>query len=162
MAVLAGVAACTGSPSPTPAPTASASAVVAPACPAPGVLITADRGDAAAGYREISLHLTNCGATEYTLQGRPEITVLDDKHQPLHVTIGASIHYTAGPRRVTLKPGQGTTAVLAWHNTVTSGAVQNGAALEVAPVKGAPEQVVALPAAMDLGTTGKLDTSAWL
>jgi hypothetical protein len=126
------------------------------------LLITADRGDAAAGYREMGLHVTNCGKTAYTLQGRPEITVLDDKRQPLAVAVGASIHYTADPRRVTLQPGQGATAVLSWRNTVTVGAVQNGAALEVAPVKGAPKQVVTLPAPMDLGTTGKLDASAWL
>ncbi|WP_433381986.1 DUF4232 domain-containing protein [Actinoplanes sp. CA-142083] len=164
VAVLVATAACTDAPTPPPkpAPTVSASAVVAPDCPPPGVLITADRGDAAAGYREISLHLTNCGTTDYTLQGRPVITVLDDKQQPLKVTIGASFHYTADPRRITLKPGQGTSAVLSWHNIVTYGTVQNGAELEVAPVKGAPKQLVKLLAPMDLGTTGKLDTSAWL
>ncbi|HEX5200857.1 MAG TPA: DUF4232 domain-containing protein [Actinoplanes sp.] len=149
-------------PVPEPDPTASPSAVVAPECPPPGVRITADRGDAAAGYREISLHLTNCGSTEYALRGRPEITVLDDKQQPLKVTVGKSIHYPAEPRRMTLKPGQGTSAVLSWHHIVTSGTVQTGAELEVAPVKGAPAQLVKLPEPMDLGTTGKLDTSAWL
>jgi hypothetical protein len=163
-AVLVAAAACSSSPSPrpAPAPTASASTVATPTCPPPGVLITADRGDAAAGYREISLHLTNCGTGDYTLQGRPQITVLDDKQQPLKVTIGTSIHYTADPRRMTLKPGEGAMAVLSWHGIVTDGEVQTGAALEVAPVKGAPGQVVTLLAPMDLGTTGKLDTSAWL
>ena len=163
IAVVATVAACSEAPAPIPRPTAGPStAAPAAACPPPGVVITAGDGDAAAGYRELSLTVKNCGTTDYTLQGRPEIVVLDDKRQPLEVKIGASIHYTASPRRITLKPGQGTTAVLSWHGTVTTGEVQNGAALEVAPVKGAPKQLVTLPVTMDLGTTGKLDTSAWL
>jgi hypothetical protein len=163
IAVVAALAACSHAPAPIPEPTASPPAVVtAAACPPPGVVITAGGGDAAAGYRELPLTVRNCGTTDYTLQGRPEIVVLDDKQQPLEVKIGASIHYTASPRRITLKPGQGTTAVLSWHGTVTTGEVQNGAALEVAPVKGAPKQLVVLPVTMDLGTTGKLDTSAWL
>ncbi|MFF5288374.1 DUF4232 domain-containing protein [Paractinoplanes globisporus] len=158
------MAACTSAPSPDPAPTtAPPSASAAPAtCPASGVLITADRGDAAAGYREMTLKLTNCGSTAFELQGRPDIVVLDENRQPQKITVGASIHYTADPRRMTVKPGTGAMAVLSWHNTVTTGTTVTGAFLSVAAVKGAPRQIVTLPAPMDLGTTGRLDTSAWL
>jgi hypothetical protein len=165
IAVLAATTACTG-PSATPEPspfTPSAPTSAAPAgCPASGVLITADRGDAAAGYREMTLALRNCGDTNYPLQGRPDIVVLDAHQQPLTVDVRPSIHYTADPRRISVPPGGGATAVLSWHNTVTDGAVVTGIALSVAPAKGAPHQIVTLPVPMDLGTTGRLDTSAWL
>ncbi|MCU7729225.1 DUF4232 domain-containing protein [Actinoplanes sp. KI2] len=159
-------AACTGAPASEPtSPTASAPASASAAsadCPAPGVLITADRGDAAAGYREMTLTLRRCGDTSYLLQGRPDIVVLDERLQPLKVTVGPSVHYTADPRRINVRPGEGAMAVLSWHNTVTEGTAVTGVALSVAPVQGAPRQIVNLPVPMDLGTTGRLDTSAWL
>ncbi len=142
----------------------SATAEAAPACPAPGVLITADRGDAAMGYREMTLHLKNCGTAPYQLQGRPDIVVLDKDRQPLDVAVVPSVHYTASPRPVMLQHGVSTMAVLSWRNTYTAAAEPpaTGVYLSVAPVQGAPRQTVTPPSTLDLGNTGKLEAGAWM
>src|SRR5690348_5957651 len=58
-------------------PTAPVAIEPASACALTGVLITADRGDAAMGYREMALHVRNCGTEPYEVRGRPDIVVLD-------------------------------------------------------------------------------------
>jgi hypothetical protein len=128
------------------------------------VLITADRGDAAMGYREMTLHLKNCGTAPYQLRGRPDIVVLDKDRQPLDVAVVPSVHYTASPRPVTLQPGVSTTAVLSWRSTYTAAAEPpaTGVYLSVAPVQGAPRQTVTPPSPLDLGNTGKLEAGAWM
>jgi hypothetical protein len=132
------------------------------ACSLIGVLITAERGDAAMGYREMPLTVRNCGTEPYEVRGRPDIVVLDDDGRPLKVAVVASIHYTAAPGRLVLKPGTGARTVLSWRNTVTTnGGVDAGASLAVAVSKGGPHQLVALPAPLDLGNTGRLEASAW-
>ncbi|MGK5683783.1 DUF4232 domain-containing protein [Actinoplanes sp. URMC 104] len=163
---------------PAPAPSVAASPAVVPssagpaapvaiespsACALIGVLITADRGDAAMGYREMGLHVRNCGAEPYEVRGRPDIVVLDGDGRPLKVAVVASGHYTAAPRRLVLKPGASAVAVLSWRNTVTntSGGADTGASLAVAVSAGATRQLVALQAPLDLGNTGRLETSAW-
>ncbi len=40
-------------------------------CPASGLRLTADRGDAAMGLRVVGLHLENCGSRAYSLKGHP-------------------------------------------------------------------------------------------
>ena len=147
-------------PLPTP-PTAGPSK--AADCPAPGLLITAERGDAAAGYREMTIKAKNCGDTPYVLDGRPDIVVLDADRKAAAVALVPSVHWTASPRKLTLQPGTSATAVLAWHNTVTESTVvaTSGAYLDVAPGKGEPRQIVTPPVPLDLGNTGKLQASAW-
>jgi hypothetical protein len=143
---------------------ASAAPEVTAGCPKPGVLITAERGDAAMGYREMTLRLNNCGDKAYPLRGRPDIIVLDKDRNPLDVAVLPSAHYSAEPRQVTLKPGIGAIAVLSWRNTVTDSTVPatTGGFLSVAPVQGAPRQTVTLLSPLDLGNTGRLEASAWL
>jgi hypothetical protein len=145
--------------------TASASAApeVTAGCPAPGVLITAERSNAALGYREMTLHMKNCGNKAYPLRGRPDIIVLDKDRNPVDVAAIPSVHYTSAPRQLTLKPGIGVIAVLSWRNTVTDSTVpaSTGAFLSVAPVQGAPRQTVTLLSPLDLGNTGRLEASAW-
>lgn len=150
-------------PSPSPSRSSSPSSTGPAACPASGLLITAERGEAAMGYREMTLLLRNCGTKPYALSGRPDIVVLDAGHRPLRVAVVASRHFTADPRRRTLAPGTGTMAMLSWRNTVTAadGAV-SAPFLSVAPTAGAARQEVTLPAPLDLGTTGRLEASAWL
>ena len=132
-------------------------------CPPSGLLITAGRGDAAMGYREMTLTMKNCGSTGFTLDGRPDITVLDADRQPMPIAIVASTHHTAPPKRITLRPGVSATAVLAWRNTYddTTNAPAVGSFLSVAPAAGAPRQIVDLPSPLDLGSTGRLQASAW-
>ncbi|GAA0481156.1 hypothetical protein Ade02nite_56400 [Paractinoplanes deccanensis] len=163
---------------PTPAPSVAASpagvrgsgepttpVAVEPvsACSLIGVQITADRGDAAMGYREMSLHLRNCGTEPYLVEGRPDIVVLDEDGRPLKISVQPSVHYTAAPGRLVLKPGTSARAVLSWRNTVTniSGGADTGASLAVAVSEGGMRQSVSLPAPLDLGNTGRLEASAW-
>jgi len=167
----------TGGLTPTAAPSNPASAVVpssagptAPAaiepvsaCSQIGVLITADRGDAAMGYREMPLTVRNCGTEPYEVRGRPEIVVLDEDRLPLKVAVVANRHYTPAPRRLVLKPGEAARSVLSWRNTVTNiaGWSDTGASLVVAVSAGDERQLVAVPAPLDLGNTGRLEASPW-
>ncbi|WP_250032858.1 DUF4232 domain-containing protein [Paractinoplanes maris] len=144
-------------------PTAPEAIEPASACAVIGVLITADRGDAAMGYREMPLTIRNCGTEPYEMKGRPDIVVLDGDGRPLKVAVVASRHYTAAPRKVVLKPGTSARSVLSWRNTVTntSGGVDTGVSLAVAVSTGGTRQLVTLQAPLDLGNTGRLEASAW-
>ncbi|MFF5078141.1 DUF4232 domain-containing protein [Actinoplanes sp. NPDC000266] len=148
--------------SPT-APAAPVAVEPAAACSLIGVLITAERGDAAAGYREMPLTMRNCGTNPYEVYGRPDIVVLDEDGRPLKIAVVASRHYTAAPRRLVLKPGTSARVVLSWRNTVTSvsGGADTGESLAVAASEGGTRQLVTLPAPLDLGNTGRLEASAW-
>jgi hypothetical protein len=133
------------------------------ACSLLGVLITAERGDAAAGYREMVLNVKNCGSKPYEVRGRPDIVVLDEDGRPLKVAVVPSVHYTEGPGRLVLKPGEGARAVLSWRNTVTDtgGGADFGVSLAVAVSKGGMRQLVTLPSRMDLGNTRRLQAGVW-
>ncbi|XVV08423.1 DUF4232 domain-containing protein [Actinoplanes sp. CA-131856] len=133
------------------------------ACTRTGVLITATRGEAAMGYREMMVNVRNCGKKPYEVKGRPDIVVLDEDGRPLKISVEPSVHYTAPPRSQVLKPGTSARTVLSWRNTVTdiNGAADTGTALAMAVTKGGERQLVALPAPMDLGNTGRLQASAW-
>ncbi|MBU2668373.1 DUF4232 domain-containing protein [Actinoplanes bogorensis] len=133
------------------------------ACGLIGALITAERGESAAGYREMALTVRNCGTSPYELDGRPQITVLDEDGAPMKIAVVASRHYTVAPKRLVLKPGTAATAVLSWRNTVTntSGWSETGASLTVATSPDGTPQLVTLPSKLDLGNTGRLEASAW-
>lgn len=158
--------AATATPPPSPSPSLSPStgSAAPAACPASGLAITAERGEAAMGYREMTLLLRNCGTDPYDLSGRPAIVVLDADHRPLPVAVVASEHFTADPRRRTVAPGNGAMAVLSWRNTVTASDVPAVSApyLSVAPTAGTAHQEVVLPSPLDLGNTGRLEASAWM
>ncbi|WP_432972436.1 DUF4232 domain-containing protein [Dactylosporangium sp. CA-233914] len=133
-------------------------------CPEGGLRIVADRGDAAAGYREMSLHLTNCGDTAVTVNGRPEIVVLGEDKSIQEISVVPSQHWSQSPHPVALAPGQSTTAVLAWRNTYTASDEPpvSGVYLSVAATPGGPRQLVKPPVPLDLGNTGRLEVSVWL
>jgi hypothetical protein len=133
------------------------------ACPEGGVKITADRGDAAAGYREMSLHLTVCGDKPVTVNGRPEIVVLDKDHDTQDIAVIPSVHYPGPARPMTLTPGKSTAAVMSWRNTYDdiSKPPVSGAYLSVAVTAGGPRQLVKPPVPLDLGSTGRLEVSVW-
>jgi hypothetical protein len=169
--VLAGaaLAACAQPASPgtfpnPPSPRPSASPSDGAGCPEPGVRIVADRGDAAAGYREMALRMTNCGDRPYTVTGRPGIAVLGKDRESLEVDVVPSVHHTQSPHAVTLAPGQSTTAIMSWRNLVTDPTVvaTSGVYLLVAPAAGEPRQLVKPPLPLDLGNTGRLEVSVWL
>ncbi len=136
-------------------------------CPASGVHVYADQGDAALGLRVVGLHLVNCGTRPYRLDGYPDLELLDEDHdivdsvRILHGT--ERISMAAGgegrPRPVVLRPGEAARAGLAWRNTTGAGEPVNAPYLRVRAKPGAPP-VTVVPE-FDLGTTGKLGVGPW-
>ncbi|MFK0169574.1 DUF4232 domain-containing protein [Streptomyces sp. NPDC090306] len=136
-------------------------------CPASGVRITADDGDAAMGLRVVGLTVVNCGSSPYHLDGYPQLTLLDDGREPVDgvkvVEGGKGVAlldgFDAPPAPVTLAPGQSARAGIMWRNTTGSGTAVNVPYVEVRAKAGAAPVMVTPH--LDLGTTGKLGVSAW-
>ncbi|MEU6118074.1 DUF4232 domain-containing protein [Streptomyces sp. NPDC047117] len=136
-------------------------------CPASGVRVTADAGDAAMGLRVVGLRLRNCGKRTYHLNGYPLLKLLDEDRKPvsgIRVLRGSgSIATVAGfdapPRPVTLKPGEAASAGLVWRNTTGGGIAANVPYVQVRTKSGAG--AVTVTPELDLGTTGKLGVSPW-
>ncbi|MET8810549.1 DUF4232 domain-containing protein [Streptomyces sp. NPDC004549] len=147
-------------------PTAEAPSESGP-CPASGVRVWADQGDAAMGLRVTGLHLENCGTVPYTLDGRPQLQLLDADHrvvQGIRLVPGDEVANLDGSpdvvRPVTLRPGERALATIAWHNTVqTVGTPVNAPYLRVRAKAGAAPVMVTPE--LDLGTTGRLGVRAW-
>ncbi|MGX1272921.1 DUF4232 domain-containing protein [Streptomyces phaeoluteigriseus] len=136
-------------------------------CPASGVRVTADEGDAAMGLRVVGLHLENCGTRDYSVHGYPLLELLDDDREPVDgveilegsggITTGAGPD--EAPEPVTLKPGETALASLVWRNTTESGTPVNVPYVRVRAEEGA-DPVIVTPK-LDLGTTGKLGVRPW-
>ncbi|MFI9779359.1 DUF4232 domain-containing protein [Streptomyces sp. NPDC051956] len=136
-------------------------------CPASGIRVSADKGDAAMGLRVVGLHLDNCGTRDYTVDGYPLLELLDDGLNPVHgiqildgsggITTGAGADEQ--PRPVMLKPGESATAGLVWRNTTEAGTAVNVPHVRVRAKAGA-DPVTVTPH-LDLGTTGKLGVRPW-
>ncbi|WP_327695480.1 DUF4232 domain-containing protein [Streptomyces sp. NBC_00459] len=136
-------------------------------CPASGIRVSADAGDAAMGLRVVGLRLDNCGTRDYTVEGYPLLKLLDNERKPVdgikildgssEITTGASPDNQ--PRPITLKPGESATAGLVWRNTTTSGTPVNVPYVQVRAKAGA-DPVTVTPN-LDLGTTGKLGVRPW-
>ncbi|MDG6101449.1 DUF4232 domain-containing protein [Dactylosporangium aurantiacum] len=155
-------------PATTPPPTTPpTSAAPSPQCLAPGVTLSVGEVDAAMGLRAVGITLRNCGAATYTVQGYPDVDVLDADRRVLDVTVldGTSNvamieRYDAPPKRVTVRPGGTAVAVLVWRNLTTDAAtVAKGAYVSVAPAGGQARHVLALD--VDPGNTGRLAVSPW-
>ncbi|MEU9017430.1 DUF4232 domain-containing protein [Actinomadura sp. NPDC048394] len=163
-----GVPPATGAPSggPSPAPTiASPTPNPSTACSADGVSLSMDRPDAAMGLRATWVELRNCGTRPYRLNGYPALRVLDGNRQPFDVRTvkGTRQIKDAGPKPVTIKPGKAARIGIVWRNLVTESAIPavNGSYLEVRPAPGRPVLVVPANGPLDLGNTGRLETTAW-
>ncbi|MGV9340317.1 DUF4232 domain-containing protein [Streptomyces sp. NPDC003688] len=147
-------------------PTAEAPSESGP-CPASGVRVWADQGDAAMGLRVTGLHLENCGRSPYTLEGRPQLQILDADHEVvegIRLVPGDEVANLDGSpdvvRPVTLKPGERARSIISWRNTVqTVGAPVNAPYLRVRARAGAAPVMVTPE--LDLGTTGRLGVRAW-
>ncbi|GAA2117689.1 hypothetical protein GCM10009759_64360 [Kitasatospora saccharophila] len=139
------------------------------ACPASGVRVYADRGDAAMGLRVVGLHLENCGTGDLVLDGFPQVEVLDEAHAAVpgvRTLEGGSAIATgtgadAPASRFTVPPGGRARSSLVWRNTndassdpVNAPYARVRATPGAAPVMVTPE--------LDLGTTGKLGVGAWV
>lgn len=138
------------------------------ACPASGLRVYADEGDAAMGLRVVGLHLRNCGAAPVALDGYPRLQLLDLDHRPVDgvelLSGGAAIASGTGaddpPRPFTLHPGDGARATLAWRNTTTTGTPVTAPYLRVRPTPDAAPVMVTPE--LDLGTTARLGVGAWI
>lgn len=136
-------------------------------CPASGIRVSADQGDAAMGLRVVGLHLDNCGKRDYSVDGYPVLELLDDDLKHVdgvkildsggEVTPGSGDDRPAGP--VTLGPGESATASLVWHNTTEFGTAVNVPYVRVRAKAGAGPVIVTPN--LDLGTTGKLEVTPW-
>ncbi|MFE7763364.1 DUF4232 domain-containing protein [Streptomyces sp. NPDC057438] len=159
----------TGAPegSRVPEPTGSAPAT---ACSPSGVRMVPGLVEAAMGLRAMGVVLTNCGTKPYTLKGYPAIRLLDAEGQPYDDVrvLRGSRHLTTGvpdfgPRTVTLKPGESARTELVWRNTVDEADTPGVYAptLSIAPQPGRPAELLDPEGDIDLGTTGRLGTTAW-
>ncbi|MFI8303775.1 DUF4232 domain-containing protein [Streptomyces sp. NPDC085927] len=136
-------------------------------CPASGIRVSADEGDAAMGLRVVGLHLDNCGTRAYTVEGYPLLELLDDGLEPVDGVeiLDGSGEITTGagpdepPRPVRLEPGESATAGLVWRNTTEFGTPVNVSHVRVRAKEGA-DPVTVTPH-LDLGTTGKLGVRPW-
>lgn len=136
-------------------------------CPASGIRLSADDGDAAMGLRLVGLHLTNCGTGTYHLDGSPLLELLDEERKPvsgisiLHdatdIATGTGFDNPPGP--VDLAPGESASAGLVWRNTTGAGTAVN---VPYVRIKAGPDaRPVTVAPELDLGTTGKLAVSPW-
>ncbi|NEB78169.1 DUF4232 domain-containing protein, partial [Streptomyces sp. SID14478] len=150
-----------GSPEPSAAPTS---------CPGSGMRLTADRGDAAMGLRTLPVTLTNCGEATFELYGYPRLTLTQSDGTPVEgvrVLEGTAAVTTArpdgGPRRVTLRPGDAAYTVLVWRNTYvdTTNPPVTVERVTVDPQVGRGTVTLRPGSALDLGSTGRLGTTAW-
>ncbi|WP_244902957.1 DUF4232 domain-containing protein [Streptomyces ambofaciens] len=135
-------------------------------CPPSGLRLTADEGDAAMGLRVVGLHLENCGARPYSVEGYPVLQLLDEELAPvegieiLRGTEGIPMAGGGEPvRRVTLRPGESAGASMAWRNTTQFGEAVTVPYVRVRAASGSDPVVVAPH--LDLGTTGELGVGPW-
>ncbi|MFE6050462.1 DUF4232 domain-containing protein [Kitasatospora sp. NPDC056446] len=136
-------------------------------CPASGLRVYTDDGDAAMGLRVAGLHLRNCGTAAVALDGYPTLQLLDEGHRPVDgvrlQSGGAGIATGTGadnpPEKISLRPGEGARAALVWRNTTGDGTAVNAPYVRVRATPGAAP-VMVVPE-LDLGTTGSLGVGAW-
>ncbi|NDU75563.1 DUF4232 domain-containing protein [Actinomadura sp. DSM 109109] len=136
-----------------------------PPCTPEGIAVSMAEPEAAAGLRAARVELRNCGSVPYRLDGYPSLRVLDGERQPFDVTVvrGTRQVEDAGPKPLAVRPGGTAEFVIIWRNTVTdAGTVAvTGKYLEVRPAPGRPVVVVPANGPIDLGTTGRMEGTAW-
>ncbi|MDT0318049.1 DUF4232 domain-containing protein [Streptomyces millisiae] len=138
-------------------------------CPESGARVSPGLIDAAMGLRAGTIQLTNCGDQPYTVEGYPQLTLIDDELEALDVAIEhdetkitSSVAGFDEPQPVTLAPGESATASLVWRNTTdTSGPALDARYVEVVPAPGEKSQTITPDGGIDLGTTGLLGVGPW-
>ncbi|MFD9412285.1 DUF4232 domain-containing protein [Streptomyces sp. NPDC059989] len=128
-------------------------------------------GNAAMGLRVAEIQLVNCGAQPYVLEGYPQVSLRDDRNDPVQAAVqhgwaditSGGPGEDAAPEQVTLAPGQAASVSLVWRNLVTDSTVPAVTAriVEIEPRPGAPRLWLRLGAPVDLGNTGKLGIGPW-
>jgi len=131
-------------------------------CPPSGAGITVSVVDPALGHRAVTVTLTNCGSKTLTINGYPDVAVLNEKRTPFKLTVAHGSSYMAtdpGPTRIRLAKGKTVLASIAWSNTVTYGDNNKGSYFAISWKKGVAP--VIWPEYVDIGTTGKITLTAW-
>ncbi|KOV79970.1 DUF4232 domain-containing protein [Nocardia sp. NRRL S-836] len=144
-----------------------------PAC-ADGLRFTTEGGDAASGLRVMSVEVVNCGTEPVQLNGHPQVRLLDERWQPLDVSVlpgSGGIAQVGGfddpPQPITVRPGERARSAFLWRNThTTTGPPQVGSHVDIAAAPGGAWQslVPVSPARdinIDLGNTGRVGVRAW-
>ncbi|MFJ8822980.1 DUF4232 domain-containing protein [Streptomyces sp. NPDC102467] len=139
-------------------------------CPDSGMRITAGDANAAMGLRALTVTLTNCGEAALQLYGYPRLKLAEKDGTPVdgvRVIEGTEDITTAqpdaGPARLTLRPAEAAVTVLVWHNTYddTTNPPVTVDRVTVDPQLGRGTQTLVPDPALDLGSTGRLGTTAW-
>ncbi|MEV1019342.1 DUF4232 domain-containing protein [Streptomyces sp. NPDC050264] len=163
----------TGTPAPygsVDVPTSSRPAEPTGPCPDSGMRIQEGRGDAAMGLRVVDLTLTNCGRATFELYGYPRLRLIEEDRSPVErvrVLEGADDITTGirddGARRVSLRPGEAAVTLLVWRNTYddTTHPPVTVERVTIDPGLGRGTPTLALDQPLDLGSTGRLGTTAW-
>lgn len=134
-----------------------------------GLLVEAGPVEAAMGLRAMTVTLTHCGTGTYRLDGYPDLRVLDADREPLDVRAlkGTDAITTGmrdpGPHPVALAPRQSATVAVVWRNTYddTSHPAVHAPHLRVVAAPGAQARTVTPHGGIDLGSTGRIATTAW-
>ncbi|WP_344879351.1 DUF4232 domain-containing protein [Allokutzneria multivorans] len=158
LAAAAGVlvlSACTSAPPPPPPP---------PPVPDPCLKVTTGIVDAALGFRQMGLYVTNCGTKVAELNGYPAVKFFDKQGNLLDLTVGRGATDDPGAKPLSIKPAEQVVAHLSWRNTVTDidRVPYSATALEIAPVESMPGQKVDPGTTLDLGNTSRVDVTAWM
>ena len=146
--------------SPTPSPTFTPPE---PTTSPSGLTLRVGQVEAALGHRASVVTLTNDGEQAVTVEGYPEVRVLDADGQDLGVHTEHDSSYMAidpGPAAVSVAPGEQVLSVISWSSTVTDpDAAERGAYVVVTAIPGQPQQTFPLDA--DLGSAGEVSLTAW-
>ncbi|MYW66786.1 DUF4232 domain-containing protein [Streptomyces sp. SID8379] len=155
------------------APLATATATAEPTgpCPDTGLRVAAGRGDAAMGLRVLDITLTNCGKGTFELYGYPKLKLLEEDRgavERVRILEGTKEIAATGvrddkPTRVTVRPGERAVMYLVWRNTyddITHPPV-TVEHVTVDPGLGRGTPTVTPDPPLDLGSTGRLGTTAW-
>lgn len=133
-----------------------------------GVRVEPGPVDSAMGLRAMPLTVTNCGTGGYRLDGYPALRALDEDRAPLDVRVFQGPRPVTelddpGPHPVTLRRGESATSVVVWRNTYTDTTKRPVKAtyLKVVPVPGDRARTVEPEGGVDLGSTGRIGTTAW-
>ncbi len=141
-------------PTPTPPP---------PTCPSSGASITVGPVEAALGHRAVVIKLTNCRSRILTLNGYPDVAVLDGRRHPIKVNVTHGLSYMAidpGPTKIHLRKGESALAAVSWSNTVEAGE-DKSAGTYLSITSHTNDRPTIWPVDTDLGTTAHLTLTAW-
>jgi hypothetical protein len=126
-------------------------------------MLTVGQVEAALGHRAVVLKLTNCRTAPITVNGYPDVAVLNARRRTMNVTVARGTSYMAmdpGPTQIRLNKGESAVAAVSWSSTVEVAEDKaSGTYLAVARHRG--EQSVTWPVDTDLGTTAKIILTAW-